>query len=96
MNRCSPGTGSASGVEVQLPVKAERATGESRVVPSVADYGLRATTVLIRAIRDYSPLRFSGRSRCWYSVPSILIGIAVFVHLVVQLARRRRIRRSSR
>jgi len=67
-------------VEVELPVKAERATGESRVVSSVTDYGLRATPVLIGAIRDYSPLKFFGSLALLAFVPSILIGIGVFVH----------------
>ena len=67
-------------VEVELPVKAERATGESRVVSSVTDYGLRAAPVLIGAIRDYSPLKFFGSLALLVFVPSILIGIGVFVH----------------
>jgi glycosyltransferase involved in cell wall biosynthesis len=67
-------------VEVELPVKAERATGESRVVTSVTDYGLRATPVLIGAIRDYSPLKFFGSLALLAFVPSLLIGIGVFVH----------------
>ena len=53
-------------VEVELPVKAERAIGQSRVVSSVSHYGLRAAPVLIGAIRDYSPLevlRIAGASR---------------------------------
>jgi hypothetical protein len=67
-------------VEVELPVKAERSTGESRIVSSVTDYGLRATPVLIGAIRDYSPLKFFGSLALLAFVPSILIGIGVFVH----------------
>jgi glycosyltransferase involved in cell wall biosynthesis len=67
-------------VEVELPVSAERATGKSRVVSSVTDYGLRATPVLIGAIRDYSPLKFFGSLALLALVPSVLIGIGVFVH----------------
>lgn len=67
-------------VEVELPVKAERASGESRVVSSVMDYGLRATPVLIGAIRDHSPLKFFGSLALLAFVPSMLIGIGVFVH----------------
>ncbi len=67
-------------VEVELPVKAERATGESRIVSSAADYGLRAAPVLIGAIRDYSPLKFFGSLALLVFVPAVLIGIGVFVH----------------
>jgi glycosyltransferase involved in cell wall biosynthesis len=67
-------------VEVELPVKAERSTGVSRIVSSVTDYGLRATPVLIGAIRDYSPLKFFGSLALLAFVPSILIGVGVFVH----------------
>ena len=44
-------------VEVALPVRAERAIGDSRVAPSVAHYALRAAPVLIGAIRDDSLAR---------------------------------------
>jgi glycosyltransferase involved in cell wall biosynthesis len=67
-------------VEVELPVHAERASGESRIVSSVTDYGLRATPVLIGAIRDYSPLKFFGSLALLAFVPSILIGFGVLVH----------------
>jgi glycosyltransferase involved in cell wall biosynthesis len=67
-------------VEVELPVKAERPIGESRIASSVADYGLRAAPVLIGAIRDYSPLKFFGSLALLVFVPAVLIGIGVFVH----------------
>jgi glycosyltransferase involved in cell wall biosynthesis len=67
-------------VEVELPVKAQRAIGESRVVSSVTDYGLRTTPVLIGAIRDYNPLKFFGSLALLALVPSLLIGLAVLVH----------------
>jgi glycosyltransferase involved in cell wall biosynthesis len=67
-------------VEVELPVRAQRATGESRVVPSVTRYGLRVAPVLIRAIRDYSPLKFFGTLGLVAFVPSVLIGLAVLGH----------------
>jgi len=42
-------------VEVELPVRAERAIGESRIASSLSYYALRAGPVLVGAIRDYSP-----------------------------------------
>ena len=67
-------------VEVELPVKAIRASGESRAVSSVTHYGLRAAPVLIGAIRDYSPLKFFGSLALLVFIPSLLIGCGVFVH----------------
>jgi glycosyltransferase involved in cell wall biosynthesis len=67
-------------VEVELPVRAERAFGKSRVMASVGTYGLRAGPVLIGAIRDYSPLKFFGSLSIVAFVVSMGIGIAVFVH----------------
>ena len=67
-------------VEVELPVRAERAVGESRVLSSIGYYTVRAAPVLIGAIRDYSPLRFFGSLAILAFVVSVLIGGGVFVH----------------
>ena len=67
-------------VEVALPVRAERAFGESRVVSNVAHYTLRAAPVLIGALRDYSPLKFFGSVSLLAFVTSMALGGAVFVH----------------
>jgi hypothetical protein len=67
-------------VEVELPVRAERALGKSRMMAGVGSYGLRAGPVLIGAIRDYSPLKFFGSLSAVAFVVSMGIGIAVFVH----------------
>ena len=64
-------------VEVELPVQAERAIGESRVLSSVPYYSLRAAPVLLGAIRDYSPLMFFGSLALLTLVPSMIIGIGV-------------------
>jgi glycosyltransferase involved in cell wall biosynthesis len=67
-------------VEVELPVRAQRAFGESRVLANVAYYGLRAGPVLIGAIRDYSPLKFFGSLSILAFMVSVAIGGGVFVH----------------
>jgi len=69
-------------VEIELPVRAEREAGESRVLPSVGYYTLRAAPVLIGAIRDYSPLKFFGSLSLAAFFVSAFIGGAVFVHWV--------------
>lgn len=66
--------------EVSLPVLAERPVGESRIMRSVLKYGLRSGPVLIRATRDYSPMKFFGLLSLVALVPAILIGLFVTVH----------------
>jgi glycosyltransferase involved in cell wall biosynthesis len=66
--------------EVALPVLAERPVGESRIMSSVLRYGLRSAPVLIRAIRDYSPMKFFGMLALIALVPSIAAGAFVSWH----------------
>ena len=65
-------------VEVELPVQAERAIGESRMLSSITYYSLRAAPILIGAIRDYSPLMFFGSLALAAFIPSVLIGGGAF------------------
>jgi glycosyltransferase involved in cell wall biosynthesis len=66
--------------EVALPVLAERPIGESRIMRSVLRYALRSGPVLIRAIRDYNPLKFFGLLSLLVLVPSLLLGLFVTAH----------------
>lgn len=66
--------------EVALPVLAERPVGESRIMRSVIRYGMRSGPVLVRAIRDYSPLKFFGLFALAVFVPACLAGVFVSVH----------------
>ena len=66
--------------EVPLPVLAERPVGESRIMSSVLRYGIRSGPVLIRAIRDYSPMKFFGAFSLLAIVVSMLLGLFVSVH----------------
>jgi glycosyltransferase involved in cell wall biosynthesis len=67
-------------VEVPLPVLAERPVGESRMMSSVWRYAVRSGPVLIRAIRDYSPMKFFGVLSLMAILPSILAAAFVTVH----------------
>ena len=67
-------------VEVALPVLAERPVGESRIMRSVLRYGMRSGPVLIRAIRDYSPMKFFGAFAALAIVVSLALGLFVSVH----------------
>lgn len=66
--------------EVALPVLAERPVGESRIMRSVLRYGMRSGPVLIRATRDYSPMKFFGLLSMAALVPGILAGLFVTLH----------------
>lgn len=67
-------------VEVSLPVLAERPCGQSRIMSSVLKYAFRSAPVLIRAIRDYSPMKFFGLMAALDFVVSMAIGFGVLVH----------------
>lgn len=66
--------------EVALPVLAERPVGESRMMRSVLKYGMRSGPVLLRATRDYSPLKFFGLLALAAFVPAMLLGLFVTAH----------------
>lgn len=66
--------------EVALPVLAERPVGESRIMRSVLRYGLRSGPVLIRATRDYSPMKFFGLLALAVLVPALAAGVFVSAH----------------
>jgi glycosyltransferase involved in cell wall biosynthesis len=66
--------------EVALPVLAERPVGESRIMGSVLRYAVRSGPVLIRATRDYSPMKFFGLLSLAVLVPAIVAGLFVTVH----------------
>lgn len=47
-------------VEIPLVVRGVRQHGESRVARNLITYGLRTVKIILRAYRDYRPLRFFG------------------------------------
>jgi glycosyltransferase involved in cell wall biosynthesis len=66
--------------EVALPVLAERVGGGSRIMHSLIKYGSKSFPVLVRAIRDYSPLKFFGLIAALVLVPALALGGVVLVH----------------
>ncbi|MGE0866861.1 MAG: glycosyltransferase family 2 protein [Vicinamibacterales bacterium] len=66
--------------EVALPVLAERPVGESRIMRSVLRYAMRSGPVLIRATRDYSPMKFFGLLSLAALAPGLLAGLFVTLH----------------
>ena len=61
-------------VEVELPVRAEREVGESRIMSNVGYYAWRTLPVLIGAIRDYSPLKFFGSLSLFVFIVAMSLG----------------------
>jgi glycosyltransferase involved in cell wall biosynthesis len=67
-------------MEVSLPVLAERPVGNSRMLASVHRYAMRSAPVLLRAIRDCSPMKFFGFLALVTFVCAFLLGLGVFGH----------------
>jgi glycosyltransferase involved in cell wall biosynthesis len=46
--------------EVKIPILAQRPFGKSKVVKNFFSYGTKASMIMMRAVRDYEPLKFFG------------------------------------
>ncbi|UCE74902.1 MAG: glycosyltransferase family 2 protein [Methanomassiliicoccales archaeon] len=68
--------------EVPCKVKGER-EGKSRVVGSISGYSLRSLLLIIRAHRDFRPLKFFGRLGLVMFVPGVVIGIVLGLRLLL-------------
>ncbi|MGB6043544.1 MAG: glycosyltransferase family 2 protein [Pirellulales bacterium] len=60
-------------VEVPIAVRGERTSGESRVANNLWRYGMNTTRIILRAYRDYQPLRFFGGLALLLAVPAALL-----------------------
>lgn len=69
--------------EIPLKIRGEREHGESRVAKNVIRYGVRSLIIMLRAMRDFKPLKFFGIM----GLTSLIIGIAgevfVFIHWLI-------------
>jgi glycosyltransferase involved in cell wall biosynthesis len=54
--------------------------GESRIMSSVIRYALRSAPVLLRAIRDHSPIKFFGTLSVLTAVLALVAGAYVSIH----------------
>lgn len=66
-------------VEVPLKVRGVRQHGHSRVARNLVNYGLRTMKIILRAYRDYRPLRFFGMP----AIPIALVGAALMAYCVI-------------
>ncbi len=68
--------------EVPCKVKGERA-GKSRVVGSISGYSMRSLMLIIRAYRDFRPLKFFGVLGLVMFIPGVIIGIILGLRLLL-------------
>ncbi len=66
-------------VEVPLAVRGVRQHGRSRVARNLVNYGLRTMKIILRAYRDYRPLRFFGMP----SIPLAIVGMGLMAYCVI-------------
>jgi hypothetical protein len=64
--------------EVPLRVRGVREFGKSRVAGSLYRYAIRATTIILRAMRDTRPLKFFGGIGLSVVVIGVVLGLIVF------------------
>lgn len=60
-------------VEVPIAVRGEREYGQSRVAGNLWRYALNTSRIILRAYRDYKPLRFFGAIAAALLIPSLLL-----------------------
>jgi glycosyltransferase involved in cell wall biosynthesis len=69
-------------LEVPVRVRGTRRFGRSRVAGSLVNYGARAATILLRAYRDYRPLRFFGLLAFVMFAGALALSVFFFGHYV--------------
>lgn len=65
-------------VEIPLKVRGVREHGQSRVARNLVNYGLRTMKIILRAYRDYRPLRFFGMP----AIPLAIVGMGLMAYCV--------------
>ncbi|MFH2104758.1 MAG: hypothetical protein ABII72_00805, partial [Parcubacteria group bacterium] len=66
--------------EVSCKVRGVREHGKSRVANNLFTYGWKTTAIIVRALRDYKPLKFFGAIGAVIFLIGIVLFIFVFVH----------------
>jgi len=66
--------------EVPLKVRGVRQFGQSKVANNIIAYGIRSLIIMIRAMRDFKPLKFFGGIGLFVFILGILSELFVFVH----------------
>lgn len=70
-------------VEVPLPIRGERESGESRVASNLSRYAWMTTQIIVRSVIDFRPLQVIGSIAAVFLLP----GFALLAFLVVHLLR---------
>lgn len=69
--------------EVPLSVRGVRKHGKSKVVNNVFSYGVRSLMIMLRAMRDFKPLKFFGSIGISIFTLGIIGGLFVFLHWLI-------------
>lgn len=70
-------------IEVPVEVVGEREFGSSRVANNLWKYGWNSLVIMLRAFRDYQPMRVFGSICLMFLVIAFLLGGFVLVHFLV-------------
>ena len=70
-------------VEVPIPVRGERAYGESRIANDLWRYAFRTSSIIFRAYRDYNPMRFFARIALLLFAPAVALEVFFLRHYLL-------------
>lgn len=67
-------------LEIPLKVRGEREFGKSKVAGNLWVYGYKTLIIIMRAFRDYQPLKFFGSAGIFLGLIGFVSGLFVFIH----------------
>ncbi|MFA6133633.1 MAG: glycosyltransferase family 2 protein [Phycisphaerae bacterium] len=70
-------------LEVPIRVQGQRTHGKSRVAGNLWRYAINTSTIILRAYRDYCPMRFFGKLALAAILPAIALEIFLLVHYLL-------------
>lgn len=73
-------------ISVPVKVKYGKTIRKSKVYKNVFNYAFRTLYIILRAFRDYSPLKFFGWLGMIFAIISLIVGAFVLFHYITQNA----------
>lgn len=70
-------------MEVPVMIKGEREYGKSRVASNVLKYAIKSGSIIIRAFKDYQPIKFWGSLSAIFLFLSVIFGSIFFIHFIM-------------
>jgi hypothetical protein len=71
-------------VEVPVKVLGVRKVGKSKVASNLFSYGWRSLVIMLRAFRDYKPMRVFGGISAVFAILAVVCGLFVMIHYIVK------------